>query len=310
MSEPMSPTERAWLSLEGLSTGDAFGERFFGDLVQSIERIKSRTLDIPSPWRWTDDTAMAKSVAANLEEHGDIEPGSLAEAMMTSYQDEPWRGYGAGAHDLFKQMAAGTPWHEAAGSLFNGTGSYGNGAAMRVAPVGAYFSDDLDAVVPAAGRSAIVTHAHIEGQAGAIAIAVAAAIAWQMREDSPEAFATRMFEEVLARTPPGLTRDGIQKASQTDRSARIEDAVTALGNGTNISSQDTVPLCLWCIARHPRNYEEALWTTVSGLGDRDTTCAIVGGVVALSAPMSTIPKAWMQAREPLAGILLDDNVPR
>jgi len=37
--------------------------------------------------------------------------------------------------------------------------------------------------------------------------------------------------------------------------------------------------------------------TVSGLGDRDTTCAMVGGIVALSAGAASIPDAWVAARE-------------
>ena len=60
--------------------------------------------------------------------------------------------------------------------LFGGEGSFGNGAAMRVAPLGAYFADELDAVVEQASFSAEVTHSHPEGIAGAIAVAVAAAL--------------------------------------------------------------------------------------------------------------------------------------
>jgi ADP-ribosylglycohydrolase len=41
------------------------------------------------------------------------------------------------------------------------------------------------------------------------------------------------------------------------------------------------------------------WTTVSVLGDRDTTCAIVGGIVACSVGEAGIPAAWLQARKPL-----------
>lgn len=41
-----------------------------------------------------------------------------------------------------------------------------------------------------------------------------------------------------------------------------------------------------------------MWTTVAGLRDRDTTCAIVGGIVALS--LSTpIPDGWLAQREAL-----------
>jgi ADP-ribosylglycohydrolase len=56
---------------------------------------------------------------------------------------------------------------------------------------------------------------------------------------------------------------------------------------------------LWCAARHIDNFEEALWNTVSGLGDRDTTCAIVGGIVALAVGHAGIPSAFVEAREPL-----------
>lgn len=55
-------------------------------------------------------------------------------------------------------------------------GSMGNGAAMRVAPIGAYFADDLDKVLSHARASAEVTHGHREGIAGAMATAVASAL--------------------------------------------------------------------------------------------------------------------------------------
>lgn len=76
-------------------------------------------------------------------------------------------------------------------------------------------------------------------------------------------------------------------------------AVAVLGNGTGLSAQDTVPFALWCAAQHLDDYEAALWLTVSGLGDRDTTCAIVGGIVACALGEAGIPSAWLAAREPL-----------
>ncbi len=45
------------------------------------------------------------------------------------------------------------------------------------------------------------------------------------------------------------------------------------------------------------DFEEALWWTAKGMGDCDTTCAIVGGIVALSA--QEIPAAWLEHREAL-----------
>jgi ADP-ribosylglycohydrolase len=86
------------------------------------------------------------------------------------------RGYAGGAMRLLNQVANRVDWREISPRLF-GSGSFGNGAAMRVAPVGGYFYNDLKRAGQEAQRSAIITHAHIEGQAGAIAVAVAAAIA-------------------------------------------------------------------------------------------------------------------------------------
>jgi ADP-ribosylglycohydrolase len=58
-------------------------------------------------------------------------------------------------------------------------------------------------------------------------------------------------------------------------------------------------LCLWVVAHHADSYAGALWTVASALGDIDTTCAIVGGIVALRTGLAGIPPAWRAAREPL-----------
>jgi len=72
-----------------------------------------------------------------------------------------------------------------------------------------------------------------------------------------------------------------------------------LGNGAQISAQDTVPLVLWCASKHLTEYEPALWLTVSALGDRDTTCAMVGGIVAGRVGHAALPREWLMRREPL-----------
>ena len=79
----------------------------------------------------------------------------------------------------------------------------------------------------------------------------------------------------------------------------MEKAVFALGNGSLITCQDTVPFTLWCAANYLHNYQEALWATVRGLGDRDTTCAIVGGIVAVYTGVQAFPKEWLESREEL-----------
>jgi ADP-ribosylglycohydrolase len=228
-----------------------------------------------------------------LAEVDHIDPDRLAALFGARYRRDPRRGYGATAHEILSSISSGVGWLVAASEPYGGAGSMGNGGAMRAAPVGAYFAADYPRVVEAARASAQVTHGHPEGQAGAIAVAVAAA--WMARGGGA---AADLFETVLAHTPEGETRRGIQRAARVDLSLHVRNAASTLGNGSRVISSDTVPFCLWSVARHMGDYEEAMWSTVAGLGDRDTTCAIVGGIVALH-PAAAVPPAWLNAREPL-----------
>ncbi|MBX3232071.1 MAG: ADP-ribosylglycohydrolase family protein [Labilithrix sp.] len=288
-------TERMRAALEGLSVGDAFGEQFFGPPGIVLERIAERTAPAAAVWQWTDDTAMALAIALVLDAHGKVDRDALATAFADRYRADPMRGYGGTAHGILQAIGAGVPWAVAAGRVFDGQGSMGNGGAMRAAPIGAYFAGDLERTIAEARASAEPTHAHPDGQAGAIAVAVAAAIACRR----PLVAGAALLEEVVFHTPPGATRDGLAKALALPLTYDPRTAAAALGTGARVISSDTVPFALWCAARHLDSYEEAMWTTVSGLGDRDTTCAIAGGVVACAVGVEGIPATWRARREPL-----------
>jgi len=278
---------RALLSLEGLSVGDAFGQRFFSAPATWLRR---RQLPSP-PWRWTDDTHMAISIVEVLVEHGWVEQDALAQAFARRFRQQLHRGYGRGAMELLTRISQGADWREVAPTLFDG-GSYGNGAAMRAAPIGGFFSAHPERAAGQAQLAAEITHAHPEGQAGAMAVAAAAAIAANPAAPGGNDF----LNQVLPHVPDSQTREGIERARDLPP-GDLPAAARELGTGDNISAQDTVPFCLWAAAHRLGDFEEALWWTVSGLGDRDTTCAIVGGIVALS--VGKVPPEWAQRREPL-----------
>ena len=282
----MGDLNRALLSLAGLSVGDSFGERFFG-----LRWAAVAARQVPDgPWQWTDDTHMALSVVEVLREHGSIDEDALASRFAQRYREQPWRGYGSGAMKLLSQYAEGANWREEAPRMFDG-GSYGNGAAMRAGPIGGFFWGEPDRAAQEGKRSAVVTHAHLEGQAGAIAVAAAAAMA-PLR---PALNGNDFLEQVIQHVPPTRTRERIEEARRIGPEEHGR-AVGTLGTGAEVAAFDTVPFCLWVAARHGFDFETALWATVAGLGDRDTTCAIVGSIVALSAD---IPESWIRLREPL-----------
>jgi ADP-ribosylglycohydrolase len=285
---------QAQLSLEGLSVGDAFGEQLLhaGKAARRLA-LDERVAPVGRTWMWSDDTAMAISIVETLAHAGRIEPDDLAERFARRYVMEPARGYGGGARQVLSEIAQGVPHGIAAGRLFGGQGSCGNGGGMRSAPIGAYFSGDVDAVVEHAARSAAPTHAHPDGAAGAVAVAVAAASVFAGERD-PQG----ILEVVAARTPDSATRKGVRRAL----ALLGADAITAagmLGNGSHVLAADTVPFAIWCAATHVTDYEKALWACASVGGDIDTMCAMVGGIVVGAVGLEGIPAEWRAAREPL-----------
>jgi ADP-ribosylglycohydrolase len=293
----VEPLARAELALEGLSIGDAFGQMFFGKPDIMLMAIERRALPKP-PWYLTDDSIMAIGIVETLKACGEIDRDYLASRFAANYARNRRRGYGGMAHHILQKLYAGEDWREVSPAVFNGSGSYGNGGAMRVAPLGAYYADDVDKLQIQAIASAEITHSHIEGQVGALAIALASSWAWNNRAN-PQPRSQEIFTFILDRLPDSDTKSGIQTASKLPLDYSVASAVSILGNGSMISAQDTVPFTIWCAIRYIDNFETAMWATVSGLGDRDTTCAIVGGIVALYVGYEGIPQNWLQARESL-----------
>jgi ADP-ribosylglycohydrolase len=129
----MEPLARAELALEGLSIGDAFGQMFFGNIETMLMAIDHQALPAP-PWYLTDDSIMGIGVFETLRDRGEIDQDYLTSRFAINYRRNPRRGYGGMAHHVLQEFCKGEDWREIAPAVFDGSGSYGNGAAMRVAP--------------------------------------------------------------------------------------------------------------------------------------------------------------------------------
>ena len=173
----------------------------------------------------------------------------------------------------------------------------GNGASMRVTPIGAYYFDDLKLVKELSIKSAETTHTNIEGITGAIAVAIATAIATKLKISNTEISPNEFINQIAEWLPDTDTKSKIKKSTSVPYSYNIETVKTILGNGSKIMVQDTVPFSLWCAANNLNNLEEALWKAVSILGDRDTICAIVGGITIMSTDDAKIPQEWIDSVE-------------
>src|SRR5579872_3737649 len=149
---------------EGLTATDIFYQ--FGTPEDIVRNPSGDTL------YYTDDTQMMIGVAETLIDCGEINEDRLCRAFVENY--DPNRGYGQGARKIIDAMARGKDSRSLAATIFPG-GSFGNGAAMRVAPVGLLYRDRLDVLWEQARLSALPTHTHPLGIEGAQILALAIA---------------------------------------------------------------------------------------------------------------------------------------
>ena len=129
-----------------------------GDVIGSV--YEHRPVKTEAFWplvaleaRFTDDTVMALGIVEVLRELGSVDQDRLARVFARRYRDNPLRGYGGTAHEILAELGRGISWREVAPAVFEGQGSKGNGGAMRVAPVGAYFADDYARAAEEARKS-------------------------------------------------------------------------------------------------------------------------------------------------------------
>jgi ADP-ribosylglycohydrolase len=282
--------ERALDSLRGLSVGDALGSQFF--VPSNYPLLKRRELP-PSLWQWTDDTEMACSVLAVLVGHHRVDQDALARSFAEHHDFD--RGYGPAVNRLLRLVREGGDWRELSAELFQGQGSWGNGSAMRIAPLGAWYADDPEQATHQAEISSYPTHQHREAVVGAMAVAAAAALAADPA--GPPAPAD-LLDGVISLVPRSAVGAGLRRARDMLDYNDAGTVAAVLGSGRRTSAHDTVPFALWSAARSLGDFEQAFWTTAQVGGDVDTTCAIACGVVA-ATKAGQPPAHWLERTEAL-----------
>jgi poly(ADP-ribose) glycohydrolase ARH3 len=276
----------------GSALGDAIGELAFRypekeHLCAQVER--STFL------RYTDDTAMAIGLAESLTKLRMIDQRNLGETFSRNYAREPWRGYAMGPPSIFAQVKrSGISYAEAARTLFGGLGSFGNGAAMRIAPVGLFFHSAAE-LYEEVCASAEVTHAHSIGVDGAAveALGVAQAVRLDPGAEFPrEAFLRELI--VFSRTAE------IREKMKRVRGLIADDVppdLAARDLGQSVAVHESMPFAIYAFVRHPKSFEDCLYCAVLNGGDRDTlgamACAVSGAYLGLSA----IPAGWQDKLE-------------
>lgn len=121
-----------------------------------------------APGQWTDDTMMAKIVMESLFLCGGFYPQDLADRYRHWLISGDLRGMGKSTKHALENLVSGSPWCDSGIE-----GAEGSGTAMRAAPFGIFYHDDLYTAAEFARMDARITHRSIEAEEGSAAIAVA-----------------------------------------------------------------------------------------------------------------------------------------
>jgi len=276
----------------GSALGDAIGELAFRRPARAelLSEIANRDVLV-----YTDDSAMAIGLAECLAQAGGLDPQHVGDIFRANFWREPWRGYASGPPTVFSLVERhGLSYLEAARTLFGGQGSFGNGAAMRIAPVGLFFYDSPD-LYEQARTSASVTHAHAVGVDGASVLAWA--VAQAVKLDPGEPFPRDLFSQGLldfARTPDLRTKMALVKTLIADNVAPPEAARRL---GQSVAVHESLPFAIYAFLRHPGSFEACLFCAVLNGGDRDTLGAMACAVSGAYLGIETIPGAWREKLE-------------
>lgn len=113
---------------------------------------------------------MTLSVARCLIEKPPVDYTHLARLFVKEYFREPNRGYGANVVEVFSKLRSNKfeDIYKPAKEQFNGSGSYGNGGAMRISPIALVFHDNYEGMIYAARKATEITHSHKLGIHGAL----------------------------------------------------------------------------------------------------------------------------------------------
>ncbi|AFY51184.1 ADP-ribosylglycohydrolase [Nostoc sp. PCC 7524] len=230
-----------------------------GDIIGSVYEGKSiKTKNFPlfdRQSRFTDDTVLTVAVADVILHTEPVPPSSkYIDQFKWYYSCYQYAGYGRNFSNWAKSHHR-QPYN-----------SFGNGAAMRVSPIGFAF-DDLETVLQQAQRSAEVTHNHPEGIKGAQATAAAIFLARTGHDQAGiKSYIQATFGYNLERT-----LEEIRPTYQYDAtcSGSVPQAIIAFLESTN--------------------FEDAIRNAISIGGDSDTIACITGGIA--QAYYGSVPKA-------------------
>ncbi|MFX0125781.1 MAG: ADP-ribosylglycohydrolase family protein [Candidatus Hodarchaeota archaeon] len=280
-------------SILGSVVGDSWGARYEGSYHGSV-RVEDFDL---VGGRYTDDSEMMKGVLESIcANKGKFNGPDLAKTFVQNFDHT--RGYGPSTISVLMKIKDGDPWDKPAKEAFYGEGSLGNGAAMRICPIGLLYHNDQKKLIEVTDQISMITHTHRLGRQGAILQACAVALAV---ESDPRNFEPHDFVEKLKNLPhelsPVYQKKLVKIETYLNSPPPTDRIVKELG--VNVTAPDSVPIAIYNFLINSSNFYEVLHSSISCGGDTDTIACMSGAIAGAFLGIREIPKNWIDIVEDL-----------
>jgi ADP-ribosyl-[dinitrogen reductase] hydrolase len=274
----------------GCAVGDALGTPFEGKPIPSemtSEKLLSGYLEMTG-WpkgQYTDDTMLTLALARSIMEHGGVAGGHIIHEFAELWRKGTIIGAGAATNDAVSNyLYQHKPWDQCGAPI----GNAGNGAAMRASPIGLWYFDDLEAIIPAAIEASEVTHRDPRSIAAAVAVALMTAYAVHADKlDSADIL--HLIAGLLLQVDTGVSDHVMRLADwleePQDEAVRRIVATGQFGpwrgswaGGITAYAVPTLLIAFYSFLRHQNDYGAAVSRAILSGGDSDTAGAITGAL--------------------------------
>jgi ADP-ribosylglycohydrolase len=260
--------------------------------------------------QYTDDTQLTRELAISLVSKGGFDPSDFAQRIGRAFAQNLIVGGGRATSSAARRISQGVPWGQAG----TPAPAAGNGAAMRVSPIGLFYWNDLQLLIQSAKDQAVITHQAPIAIGGAVAVALAVSMcvnasgsttnprepgwwAWLWlhlsRVDADFAdHLLRMQEIFFARRKLGGA-----PGSVGERDAVLEFVLSKddpSWDGVSPWALSSVLWSLYCLSAHPNDLWEAILLAIWPGGDVDTTAAMAGAMVGAHVGIEKFPAQVLQ----------------
>ncbi|KAF5826239.1 ADP-ribosylation/Crystallin J1 [Dunaliella salina] len=280
--------------------------------------------------RYTDDTQMTLALARSIVQLGRVDAGRVAKAYAADF--DPYRGYGGFAQKILGDLkSCDADWQSIRNKHIPGEGSYANGGAMRISPVGIAYRNAPAAVLYKAVKDACAcTHTH--PTAVDAAFVLAAAVGWLIRQEPANTLvqAQELRASLLDYLMGIACTEGMRQKLEHLSSHLVPTMEVAAeknwkayltlgsplwqnecqlqlelseGNEFQIKADSAVAAALCAFLHHglvSRGQtlpENAIIAAVHYGGDTDTVAAMAGACVGALHGYASLPERWVQGLE-------------